>query len=45
VLVLRIVESWDGCLAVVWEGRCSLGGDRWDGKEEEGETVEESVGI
>jgi len=23
----------------------SLGGERWDGKEEEGETVEESVGI
>jgi hypothetical protein len=34
--VLRIVESWDGCLAAVWEGR-------WDGKEEEGETEEESV--
>jgi hypothetical protein len=44
VLVLRIVESWDGCLAVVWEGSCSLGGERWDGKEEEGETEEESVG-
>jgi len=37
VLVLRIVESWDGC-------GCSLGGERWDGKEEEGETEEESVG-
>jgi len=23
---------------------CSLGGERWDGKEEEGETEEESVG-
>jgi len=23
---------------------CSLGGERWDGKEEEGETKEESVG-
>jgi hypothetical protein len=45
VLVLRIVESWDGCLTAVWEGRCSLGGERWDGKEEEEETVEESVGI
>ena len=44
MLVLRIVESWDGCLAAVWEGRCSLGGERWDGKEEEGETEEESVG-
>jgi len=42
--VLRIVESWDGCLAAVWEGSCSLGGERWDGKEEEGETEEESVG-
>jgi len=37
VLVLRIVESWDGC-------GCSLEGKRWDGKEEEGETEEESVG-
>jgi hypothetical protein len=25
-------------------GDCSLGGERWDGKEEEGETEEESVG-
>ena len=41
--MLRIIESWDGCLAV-WEGSCSLGGERWDGKEEEGETEEESVG-
>ena len=24
---------------------CSLGEERWDGKEEEGETEEESVGI
>jgi SET domain-containing protein len=31
-------------LAAVWEGSCSLGGERWDGKEEEGETEEESVG-
>jgi hypothetical protein len=37
VLVLRIVESWDGC-------GCSLGGERWDEKKEEGETEEESVG-
>jgi hypothetical protein len=44
VLVLRIVESWDGCLVVVWEGSCNLRGERWDGKEEEGETEEESVG-
>ena len=42
--MLRIVESWDGCLTAVWEGSCSLGGERWDGKEEEGETEEESVG-
>jgi hypothetical protein len=39
VLELRIVESWDGR-----EVGCSLGGERWDGKEEEGETEEESVG-
>jgi hypothetical protein len=39
VLVLRIVESWDG------RGfGSSLGGERWNGKEEEGETEEESVG-
>jgi hypothetical protein len=38
VLVLRIVESWDGR-----EGGYSLGGERWDGKEG-GETEEESVG-
>jgi hypothetical protein len=38
VLVLRIVESWDGM-----EVGCSLGGERWDGKEEEGETEEEIV--
>jgi hypothetical protein len=25
VLVLRIVESWDGWLAVVWEGRGGMG--------------------
>jgi hypothetical protein len=32
-------------LAAVWEGSCSLRGERWDGKEEEeGETEEESVG-
>jgi hypothetical protein len=31
-------------VAVVWEGSCSLEGERWDGKEEEGETKEESVG-
>jgi len=37
--VLRIVESWDGR-----EGGYSLGGERWDGKEEGGETEEESVG-
>ena len=41
--MLRIVESWDGCLTVVWEGSCSLGGERWDEKEEEGETEEERV--
>jgi hypothetical protein len=34
VLVLRIVKSWDGC-------GCSLGGERWDGKEEEGEIEED----
>ena len=31
-----------------WVAGCSLGGERWDGKEEgeeEGETEEESVGI
>jgi hypothetical protein len=38
VLVLRIVES------LGWVFGCSLGGERWDGKEEEGETEEESVG-
>jgi hypothetical protein len=27
-----------------WVFGYSLGGDRWDGKEEEGETEEESVG-
>jgi hypothetical protein len=27
-----------------WVVDCSLGGERWDGKEEEGETEEESVG-
>jgi hypothetical protein len=27
-----------------WVVGCSLGGERWDGKEEEGETEEESVG-
>jgi hypothetical protein len=26
-----------------WVVDCSLGGERWDGKEEEGETEEESV--
>jgi hypothetical protein len=26
-----------------WVVGCSLGGERWDGKEEEGETEEESV--
>jgi len=31
-------------VAVVWEASCSLGGERWDEKEEEGETEEESVG-
>ena len=36
--MLRIVESWDGR-----EVGCSLGGERWDGKEE-GEIEEESVG-
>jgi len=36
--VLRIVESWDGR-----EVGCSLEGERWEGKEEEGETKEESV--
>jgi hypothetical protein len=25
VLVLRIVESWDGWLAAVWEGRSGMG--------------------
>jgi hypothetical protein len=38
VLVLRIVES------LGWVFGCSLGGERWDGKEEEGETEDESVG-
>jgi hypothetical protein len=38
VLVLRIVES------LGWVFGCSLGRERWDGKEEEGETEEESVG-
>ena len=38
MLVLRIVES------LGWVFGCSLGGERWDGKEEEGETEEESVG-
>jgi hypothetical protein len=38
VLVLRIVES------LGWVFGCSLGGERWDEKEEEGETKEESVG-
>jgi len=27
-----------------WVVGCSLGGESWDGKEEEGETEEESVG-
>jgi len=36
--VLRIVES------LGWVFGCSLGGERWNGKEEEGETEEESVG-
>jgi len=36
--VLRIVES------LGWVFGCSLGGERWDGKEEEGETEHESVG-
>jgi len=27
-----------------WVFGCNLGGERWDGKEEEGETEEESVG-
>jgi len=36
--VLRIVES------LGWVFGCSLGGERWDRKEEEGETEEESVG-
>jgi len=36
--VLRIVES------LGWVFGCSLGGERWDEKEEEGETEEESVG-
>ena len=35
---------WEGSWAAVWEGSCSLGGERWDEKEEEGETKEESVG-
>jgi hypothetical protein len=38
VLVLRIVES------LGWVFGCSLGGERWDEKEKEGETEEESVG-
>jgi hypothetical protein len=38
VLVLRIVES------LGWVFGCSLGGERWDGKEAEGETEDESVG-
>jgi hypothetical protein len=37
VLVLRIVES------LGWVFGCSLGGERWDGKEEEGETEKESI--
>ena len=36
--MLRIGESWDGR-----EVGCSVGGERWDEKEEEGETEEESV--
>jgi len=36
--VLRIVES------LGWVFGCSLGGERWDEKEEERETKEESVG-
>jgi len=36
--VLRIVKS------LGWVFGCSLGGERWDEKEEEGETEEESVG-
>jgi hypothetical protein len=31
-------------VAAIWEGSCSLGGERWDGKEEEGEIEEESIG-
>jgi hypothetical protein len=38
VLVLRIMES------LGWVFGRSLGGERWDGKEEEGETEEESIG-
>jgi len=30
-------------VAAVLEGSCSLGGERWDEKEEEGETKKESV--
>ena len=36
--MLRIVES------LGWVFGCSLGGERWDGKEEERETEDESVG-
>ena len=36
--MLRIVES------LGWVFGCSLGGERWDGKEEEGETEDDSVG-
>jgi hypothetical protein len=36
--MLRIVES------LGWVFGCSLGGERWDGKEEEGEIEEESIG-
>ena len=36
--MLRIVES------LGWVFGCSLGGERWDGKEEEGETEDENVG-
>ena len=31
-------------VAAVWEGSCSLGRERCDGKEEEGETEDERVG-
>jgi hypothetical protein len=40
VLVLRIVESWDGCLVAVWEGRGRMGK-----KKKEKQSVGRSVGI